>query len=138
MIFRVTLLWIAGMVTIVPYAVYRLFTDAARDEMAFLIVIPFFWTFGFWGVVTPMMMAYKIHKLMRALDLAKSDDERKKLLLSPESKELAIEMMAEENHIPKFVARWMVNKLAVRLANLPAAEAAATPSASAEPTDQSP
>lgn len=116
MMFRVVLLWIVGMVTIVPYSVYRLFTDATRDEYAFLIVMPLFWIFGYWGVVTPLMMAYKIHKLMRALDLAKSDDERKKLLLSPESKEMAIELIAEENHIPKFAARWIVNKIAARLA----------------------
>lgn len=138
MIFRVTLLWIVGMLTIVPYSIYRLFTDATRDEYAFLIVMPLFWIFGYWGIVMPLMMAYKIHRLMKALDLAKTDDERKKLLLSPESKEMAIDLIAEENHIPKFAARWMVNKIAARLANLPATTSTATAAVTTEATDQNP
>ena len=44
------IVWIAGLVTFVPYAVYYLLFQAPRDQYAFLIASILFWIFGDSGV----------------------------------------------------------------------------------------
>mgnify|MGYP001104034740 CR=1 FL=1 len=44
-----TLLWIVGLVTIVPYGTYYLLFHAERDRYALLITPVLFWNFGYWG-----------------------------------------------------------------------------------------
>jgi len=105
MVVRATILWIIGLFTIVPYGIYALLFTATRDEYAFLITIVLFWIFGFWGVVGPLIAAWKVRQVMRALELAGSADERKRILLSSDSEEIAIDLLASENRIPKFMAR---------------------------------
>lgn len=101
---RVVALWLLGLVTIVPFAAYRLFTNAERDEYAFLITISLFWIFGFWGVVTPLMAALKIHRLMGGLDAA-SRSQLVQRALDGEGEETIVELLAQENRIPRFLAR---------------------------------
>lgn len=105
MVARATILWIIGLFTIVPYGIYHLMFTAQREEYAFLITIVLFWIFGFWGVVGPLISAWKVRQIMRALELATSPDERKRILQSGESEEVAIDLIASENRIPKFLAR---------------------------------
>jgi hypothetical protein len=57
---------------IVPYAIYRLLFDATREEYAFLIVVPLFWIFGFWGVVGPLLAVVRVRRLFQALETAGS------------------------------------------------------------------
>jgi len=102
---RIVLLWILGLVTIVPSGTYYLLYYAQRDEYAFLITIVLFWVFGFWGVVSPILAIVKIRHVLRALEMAPSGEEFKKVLLSPDSQDVAIRLIASENHIPKFLAR---------------------------------
>ena len=52
-----TLLWVAGLVTIVPYGTYYLLFHAERDQYALLITLVLFWIFGYWGVVGPVLGA---------------------------------------------------------------------------------
>lgn len=111
MLLRAALLWILGLVTIVPWALYRLLFVAQRDEYAFLIVLPLFWVFGFWGVVGPIITALKIRSLLRALESAQSHDDLKRALNDPDTREAAIELLASENCLPKFLVRRIVAKL---------------------------
>jgi len=113
MIVRVTLLWVLGLVTIVPYGLYHLLFTAQRDEYAFLITIVLFWIFGFWGVVGPLISAWKVRQVMRALEMATSENELKKVLRSADAEEAAIDLIASENRIPKFLAR-KIYKLALK------------------------
>jgi len=105
MLRNVTLLWIFGLVTIVPYGLYHLFYTAGRDEYAFLITIVLFWIFGFWGVVGPLLSAYKVRQVFKAIELAADGDQLKRILQSGEAEEVAIDLIAAENRIPKFLAR---------------------------------
>jgi hypothetical protein len=105
MLRNVTLLWNFGLVTIVPAGLYHLFYTAGRDEYAFLITIVLFWIFGFWGVVGPLLSAYKIRQVFKAIELAADGNELKRILQSGDAEEVAIDLIAAENHIPRFLAR---------------------------------
>jgi hypothetical protein len=105
MLRNVTLLWIFGLVTIVPYGLYHLLFTAGRDEYAFLITIVLFWIFGFWGVVGPLLSAYKIRQGFKAIELASDGNELKRIMQSGDAEEIVIDLIATENHIPKFLAR---------------------------------
>jgi hypothetical protein len=97
--------------TIVPSGIYYLFYYARRDEYAFLITIVLFWVFGFWGIVTPILAILKIRTVFRALEMARSGEQFKKALLTPDSQDVAIRLLASENHIPKFLARRIYNRV---------------------------
>lgn len=105
MLRNVTFLWIFGLVTIVPAGLYHLLFTAGRDEYAFLITIVLFWIFGFWGVVGPLLSAYKVRQVFRAIELAADGDELKRILQSGDAEEVAIDVIAAENRIPRFLAR---------------------------------
>lgn len=112
-----TALWVTGLLTFVPYSVWYLLFEATHDEYAFYIVMPLFWIFGYWGVVGPLVSAWKVHQLMHTLDHIGSGAELKKMIQSEDSREMAIEIIARENHLPKFIARRLYDKLAKKLAN---------------------
>ncbi len=105
MIIRITILWILGLLTIVPYGIYHLLFYAQRDEYALLITLVLFWIFGFWGLVTPILAAIKIRRVFRALEMAKSREQLGEILHSQDSQDVAIELIASENRIPKFLAK---------------------------------
>ena len=105
MLRNVTLLWVLGLVTIVPAGIYHLLFTAGRDEYAFLITIVLFWIFGFWGVVGPLLSASKVRQVFKAIELAADGDQLKRILQSGEAEEVAIDLIAAENRIPKFLAR---------------------------------
>ena len=102
---RIVMVWVAGLVTIVPYAVYYLFFHASSDQYAWLITFVLFWIFGFWGVVGPIVAALRVRRLFKAIERAGSSEELKKVIQSNESREAAIELIASENGIPKVLAR---------------------------------
>jgi hypothetical protein len=102
---RITVLWVLGIVLLVPYAVYRLLFIAEPDEYPFLIVFPLFWIFGFWGVVGPIFAAVKGHRLIRALERAGSSDALKKAFEDHEGDDVVIELIRTENRIPRWLAR---------------------------------
>lgn len=118
MVIRIALLWVLGLVTIVPTGIYYLFYYARRDEYAFLITIVLFWVFGFWGVVSPILVILKTRHVLRALEIAQSGEEFKKVLLSQDSQDVAIRLIASENHIPKFLARKIYNRVVKGFSNL--------------------
>jgi len=105
MIKRVTLLWVTGLLTIVPYGIYELLFHARREDYALLITLVLFWIFGFWGVAGPLIAAWRVHRLFKALELAGSTEQLREILLSAESQEAAIDLLASENRLPRFLAR---------------------------------
>jgi hypothetical protein len=109
------MLWVLGGLLIVPYSVYRLLFEAQRDEYAFLIVMPLFWIFGFWGVVGPMIAAWRIRRLMKALEMATDHNEIREAFERHEGREVIIDLIASENSLPRFLARILYNKVAERL-----------------------
>ena len=102
---RIFILWMIGLLTIVPYSIYQLFFYAQRHEYAFLIVVPLFWIFGFWGVVGPLIAVVRIRRLMNALESAGSMDEIRLAYERNDGEEIIVDLIATENHVPKFLAR---------------------------------
>ncbi len=112
-----TTIWVAGLLTLVPYSIWYLLFDATTsDEYAFFIVFPLFWIFGYWGVLGPLIAAWKVRRFMNALDQVNNGEELTRLIRSEESKDTAIELLASETHLPKFIARRLYEKLSKRLA----------------------
>lgn len=102
---RILLLWVLGLLTIVPYGLYVLLFHAGREDYALLLVLVLFWIFGFWGVVGPLIAARRMYLLMRALERAGSGEELREILAGAESQEAALDLLAAENHLPRFLAR---------------------------------
>ena len=109
--------WIVGLLTVVPYGTYYLFFEAQRDQYALLITLVLFWIFGYWGVVGPILATIKVRRVSRALEQAKSKDDLLAHLRSPEARAVAIDLIASENHIPRFLAARVFNLLASRLSS---------------------
>lgn len=118
---RITILWVFGIILLVPYAVYRLLFIAEPDEYAFLIVFPLFWIFGFWGVAGPIYAAVKGHRLIRALEKAGSSDELRKAFEDHEGDEVLIELIRTESKIPRWLAGRIYHRVKPRLTELTAA-----------------
>ncbi len=104
MVFRATIIWVIGLLLLVPYGTYYLLYEAAREDYALLITAILFWIFGYWGLVGPILGAIKVRKAFRAIELAQSKDELITALQSAETQEVAIDLIASENRIPHFLA----------------------------------
>ncbi len=118
MIIKIAIPWVLGLLTIVPYSIYHLLYFAQRSEYALLIALVLFWIFGFWGVVGPILTAIKIRHVFRALETVQSKEKLGEILKSTEAQDVAIDLIASENHIPKFLAKKIyfaaVRKLSVK------------------------
>jgi hypothetical protein len=114
---KATVIWIAGLLTLVPYGTYYLLAHATRDQYALLITLVLFWIFGYWGVVGPLLAAAKVRQVMRAIELARSGDDLVAALKSPEARDVAIDLIAADNHLPRFVASWLYERLVRRLSS---------------------
>ncbi len=115
MLVKVTVVWVVGLLTLVPYGTYYLFFEASRDQYALLITSILFWIFGYWGLVGPLLMAFKARSVFKAMGLASSKDELIKVLKGPDSRQIAVDLIAEENHIPRFLASRVYDLLIARL-----------------------
>jgi len=124
MIVKAVVVWIVGLLTIVPFGTYYLLFEASRDQYAFLITGVLFWIFGYWGVVGPLLAAIRVRRVMRSIELAHADGKLEEALRSPEAAEVAIDFIATENRIPRFLARRVYRLLLRRFGELARAEAA--------------
>lgn len=115
MLFSAVGLWVVGLLTIVPYATYSLLFVAQPDRYALLIVLPLFWIFGYWGVVGPMLAVAKVRRVLKALERAQVEGRLKEALCSKEATEVAIDLIASENGIPRFLAAKVHRLLVGRL-----------------------
>src|SRR3990172_2481578 len=113
---KAILLWVVGLLTIVPYGTYYLFFEAQRDQYALLITLVLFWIFGYWGVVGPILAAIKVRRVFRAIEAAHAEGRLKEALQSKETSEVVIDIISTENNIPRFLAarvyRLMINGFA--------------------------
>ena len=115
MIVAAAAIWVVGLVLAVPYATYHLLFEAPRDQYAALIVFIGFWVFGYWGLVGPVLMAVKVRRIFRAIESAKSGDDLRRALANPDLRDVAIDMIAADNHLPRFVAARIHARLVARL-----------------------
>jgi hypothetical protein len=115
MLVKAISLWVVGLLTLVPYATYYLLFESSREQYALLITFVLFWIFGYWGVVGPLLAAVKVRSVFRAIELAQSRDDLVKVLEGPDTRDVAIELIASENHIPRFLASRVFDLLARRI-----------------------
>ena len=116
---RAILLWVAGLITFVPYGVYYLLFEATRDRYALLITSILFWIFGYWAVAGPLLMLTNVRRMFRALESAGTRGQLEEVLKSPDAKDVAIDLIAAENHIPRYLASRVYRLLIGRLARQP-------------------
>jgi hypothetical protein len=112
-------LWVVGLLTLVPYGTYYLFVHAARDEYALVGTGVLFWIFGYWGVVGPILAVIRVRRVFRSIERARSADDLRRALGSPDAREVAIDLIASENHIPRFLAARVYRLLVRRLSVTP-------------------
>jgi hypothetical protein len=115
MIFRIVVLWVLGMIILIPLSLYRLLFNAQPEEYAFLIVAPLFWVFGFWGAVGPLLAAQRIRRLMKALEKAQDAAQARAAWEENGGDEAAVNLIASENRLPKFLARWLYHRVKRKL-----------------------
>jgi hypothetical protein len=108
-------LWVIGLLTAVPYATHHLLFAAPREQYALLITFVLFWVFGYWGVASPLIALAKIRSLFRAIESTGNRADLLAALRSPETRDVAIDLIATENRVPRFVARRAVDLLLARL-----------------------
>ena len=77
MFLRAAVIWVIGLLTVVPGGTYYLFFHAQREQYAFLITLVLFWIFGYWSVVGPLLAAIKVQSLSshRASHVKRRPDE---------------------------------------------------------------
>jgi hypothetical protein len=117
MLVKATLLWVVGLFTFVPYGTYYLFFEAPRDQYGLLITSILFWIFGYWSLAGPLIMAVKVRRVFRAIESAGSREQLERALKSPEARDVAIDLIATENHIPRFLASRVYQLLTDRIAS---------------------
>lgn len=100
-------IWIGGLLTAVPYSIYYLLYYAPREQYALLIVFILFWALGYWSIVTPALIAIKATRIVASLKKAKTKDDIQGILEDKETMDTAIRVIASENRIPLFVAKWV-------------------------------
>ena len=119
MLRRATALWIAGLLTAVPYASWYLLFRAPREQYALLITFVLFWIFGYWGIAGPLMSILTVRKVFRAIEHAKSREEIIAVLHSEEARNVAIEHIASEYRIPRFLAARVLKMFSDRVTSAP-------------------
>jgi hypothetical protein len=117
MVVKATVVWVIGLLTFVPYGTYYLLFKAPRDQYAFLITVILFWIFGYWSLVGPLMMVVKVRRVFRAIESAGSREQLERALKSPEARDVAIDLIATENHIPRFLASRVYRLVTNRMMN---------------------
>ena len=121
-------LWVVGLLTVVPYGTYYLFFEASREQYPLLITLVLFWIFGYWGVVGPVLAAVKIRRVFRAIERATTREDLITALRSPDTREAAIDLIASENRVPRFIAARIHDLLVTRLsASAPSSPVAGPP-----------
>jgi hypothetical protein len=129
MVLKAGLLWALGLVTLVPYGTYYLFFEAPRDQYALLITGILFWIFGYWALASPLIMALKVRSVFRAIERAGSRTDLARALTTEHAKDVAVDLIATENGIPRFLAARVHELLIARLSKPPAVPRPDTPGA---------
>ncbi len=110
------LLYLIGAVAVLAWSLSHVFAGTVTHEnTATLIVLPFAWIFGYWGIVGPLLAAWKIRQLQSVLE---QHCERRAQGLDPDVTEQDVEdaltrLASQENPIPERWARRLVRVLLI-------------------------
>lgn len=115
MILRAALVWLLGLVTLVPWAAHRLVVHAGRDEYAFLVTLILFWIFGFWSLAGPLIGLVKARAVYRAILRASDEGAVLEALRRHDTRDVVVDAIASDNGIPRFLAARVYDRLLARL-----------------------
>lgn len=113
MLLRAILLWVAGLLTIVPWSLWYLFCQAEPTQYAWLILLILFWVFGYWSVAGPIIAILKVRAIYRTIVELKAQGDLLAALRRQETEEIVVDLIARQNRIPRFLAT-RVYRLLVR------------------------
>jgi len=116
MLRKATALWIVGLLTVVPYATWHLLFRAPREQYALLITFVLFWIFGYWGLVGPIVSIVKVRSVFRTIQQTQSREELVAVLRSEDAQNVAIDHIAAEYGIPRFLASRVLKLVTQRIA----------------------
>jgi len=116
MLRKATVVWILGLLTAVPYATWYLLFRAPREQFALLITFVLFWIFGYWGLVGPIVSIVKVRSVFGAIQQTRSREELVAVLQSEDARNVAIEHIASEYRIPRFLASRVLKLATERIA----------------------
>ena|SRR5687767_3728489 len=116
MLRKATVVWILGLLTAVPYATWYLLFRAPREQYALLITFVLFWIFGYWGLVGPIVSIVKVRSVFGAIQQTRSREELVAVLQSEDARNVAIEHIASEYRIPRFLASRVLKLATERVA----------------------
>lgn len=112
---KLFLIWLVVLLTLVPYASYYLLFKAEMSQYPILIIFILFWIFGYWAILSPLMSAYKVRRLIKQLQSVKSMAHLKELFEQSDTEDSVIQTIATENGITEFIARRVFNALKEQL-----------------------
>lgn len=115
MFVKAAIVWVIGLVTVVPYGIYYLFFEASKDQYAWLITLLLFWILGYWSLIGPLLMGLKVRSVFRAIESARSREDIERMLKDPEAKAVVVDFIARENRIPRFLASRVYSLLVTHL-----------------------
>ena len=116
MFVRAAVLWVLGLVTLVPYGAHYLLFEAPREQYALLITALLFWIFGYWGLVGPLVLALKARRVMACLKQAHPDDRVAQALHGAEARDVVVALIASEHRVPRFLAERVFRLVVDRMA----------------------
>jgi hypothetical protein len=86
-----------------------------REQYALLIVAPLFWIFGYWGVVGAARHGRRAAPGVEGAGNARSREGVIALVGSADAEAAIVKLIADENHIPRFLARRILKIFTHRL-----------------------
>ncbi len=118
---RAFLVWLLGLATLVPYAVWYLLFEAEHGQYPLLVTFIIVWITGYHGVVLPLIAAWRVRKFFRFLEGLASGEAIPAEFNDPETRKAFILNLARENGVPLFVARRVFERFEQGLRRPPAA-----------------
>jgi len=118
-----TLLYLVGIPAVCGWSLSHVFGGTVTTENAALvIVLPFAWIFGYWGVVGPLLIVRRIWRLQSQLERYV---ERRSLGLPTdvsldEVEDTLTQLAVQENPIPERWARLLVRRVLREVVTRPA------------------
>ncbi|HEY5657881.1 MAG TPA: hypothetical protein VIY27_08830 [Myxococcota bacterium] len=110
---RILAIYALGVPILGGWSALQLMRGVAREDLALVIVLPLAWPFGFFPIVTPLLIAIRMRAIQKLVEQA---HQRMQAGVPPSEEQVAeladyfTRLAASENAIPEFLARRLVRK----------------------------
>jgi len=101
-------IWLAGLASFVPVLAVRLIFWAPREEYPLLITLILFWLFGYWSIVGPAAVAWRLYRIVRALRQSAASRNTVQGPSPAELEGIGVALLEGDQGVPRPLARWIV------------------------------